>query len=259
MFTVIIATHDRPLLLRRTLQSLIDQTWQDFTVIVVSDSATYMPPFEELSALQGRYVHVIRSGAPGPAESRNIGLSLGKSRYVMFLDDDDTLEPTHLDALARSIGADEPEILFCDFKVCYEDRTTHPPRTTSIETVRIGDVDADSVYVLNRVPNSCIAYRDDVVARVRYATDLEIYEDWDFLLACLSGRAMVHVPLSSVVIHKSPAGAQENMRRGNTRDDLIASTMLALYQRHPAPNTDVRLNRQRLMASAGIVLDLDHF
>lgn len=102
-----------------------------------------MPPFAELSALQGRYVHVIRSGVPGPAEGRNIGLSLVKSRYIMLLDDD-TLEPTHLDALARSIGADEPESLCCDFKVCHEDRTTHPPRTTSIESLRIGDV--DSVY-----------------------------------------------------------------------------------------------------------------
>ena len=99
-------------MLRWELQSLIDQTWPDVTVIVVYDSATYMPPFGQLFTLQGRYVHVIRSGAPGPAESRNIGLSLAQSRDVMFLDDDTLVAPTHLDAVARSIGADEPETCF---------------------------------------------------------------------------------------------------------------------------------------------------
>ncbi|MGP8474077.1 hypothetical protein [Burkholderia sp. PR2] len=75
----------------------------------------------------------------------------------------------------------------------------------------------------------------DVDAHVQYATGLEIYEDWDFLLTCLSGRAMVHAPLNSVVIHQSPAGAQRKMRCDNTLEDLIGSTMLGLYQRHPAP------------------------
>lgn len=36
----------------------------------------------------------------------------------------------------------------------------------------------------------------------------------------------VHVPVSSVIIHKSVADAPENMRRGNTRDDLIVEAML---------------------------------
>jgi len=259
VITIVIPTHDRPPLLRRTLQSLIAQTWQNFAVIVVSDSSTYVPPYQELSALAGRYTYVDRSGTPGPAESRNMGLALTQSRYVMFLDDDDTLEPGHLGAIAERIGDASPELLFCDFKVCNEDRTANPPKLESIQSVSIADVTAASLFVLNRIPNSCLIYRSDVVARTRYATDLIIYEDWDFLLGCVRDRTLTHVPVNSVTIHKSPAGAAENMRRGNSRNDLIVSTMLSLYKRHPAPSMEIRLARQSLLASAGVSLGLEHF
>lgn len=259
MFTIIVPTHERPLLLRRTLQSLIAQTYTDFTVIIVADAATYIPPYEEMLALQGRYIYVVRSGVPGPAESRNMGLALATSRYVMFLDDDDTFEPTHLEALARQIGDKSPAMLFCDFKVCYENRSTNPPTVESIQTIALADVSQDSLYVRNRIPNSCLVYRRDVVARIRHVTDLIIYEDWDFLLAALRGHQLRHVATSTVVIHKSPATTPENQRRGNTRDDLIPATMLHLYRKHAAPNKQTRLARQALMASAGVNLGLENF
>ncbi len=259
MFTVIVPTHERPLLLSRTLRSLIAQTYKNFTVIVVSDSALYIPPYQELAALEGRYIYTIRSGVPGPAESRNMGLALAASPYVMFLDDDDTFEPDHLESLARHIGDAVPELVFCDFKICYEDRTTNPPAPQSMQGFSTAGVDRDSIYVLNRIPNSCVVYRQDVVADVRHTADLRIYEDWDFLLACLNGRAPIHVPVNSVVIHKTPPNAPENLRRGNTREDLVGPVMLDLYKKHPAPNMETRLARQALLASVGIQLGLENF
>jgi glycosyltransferase involved in cell wall biosynthesis len=256
LFTVIVPTHKRPELLSRTLQSLIAQTFTQFSVVIVDDAASHLPPYSELQALQGRYTFIIRSGAAGPAESRNMALSMVRTKYVLFLDDDDTLEPEHLQSLANQIGSGSPEILFSDFKICNEDRTTSPPTHLSLDTFSIADVTKDSIYVRNRIPNSCLVYRSDVVANVLYETQMQIYEDWDFLLMCLRGHQLNHVPISSVVIHKSVANAPENMRRGNTRDDLIVEAMLYLYKKHPAPNEATRLERQSLMSSAGIAIPL---
>ena len=257
MFTVIVPTHNRPLLLQRTLRSLIAQTFHDFQVIVVDDAAAYIPPFAELADLKGRYTYIIRSGTPGPAQSRNMALKLAESRYTIFLDDVDTLEPGHLKALADHIGHQNPALMFCDFKVVNEDRTFNPPQFLSTDTIPISDVTQDSVFVRNRIPNSCMVYRQDVISGLRYSTQMEIYEDWDFLLSCLRHHALQHVPINSVVIHKSRATAPENMRRGNTRDDLILQVMLSLYKMHPALNAEIRQARQALMASAGVSLALE--
>ncbi|TFW17128.1 glycosyltransferase family 2 protein [Duganella callida] len=257
MFTVIVPTHARPLLLRRTLQSLIAQTYQEFQVIVVDDSGAYVPPYAEMAAMPGRYTYIIRSGVNGPAESRNMALDLVRTPYVIFLDDDDTFEPGHLAALAKHIGNGKPELLSCDFSVINEDRTQNPPQFLSRDQVSTAAVTAASVHVINRIPNSCLIYRRDVVEKLRYATDMIIYEDWDFLLAALKGRTLRHVATGGVNIHKSKADAPENMRRGNTRDDLIVQTMLDLYRKHRAPDQATRQARLQLMQQAGVTITLD--
>lgn len=261
MFTIIIPTHDRPQLLKRTLESLIAQTCQEFKVVIVSDTPGYLPPYQELSQLDKRFDYVLRStGVPGPAASRNLGLAIADSEYILFLDDDDTYRPDHIAKLKARLEKDKPELLFCDFQVQNEDRTVYPPKLLpGGQKVSIADVTFDSVYVRNRIPNSCIAYRSDVLRGVRNETDLIIYEDWDFLLAAMQGRSLVHYATDGVVIHKSAATAPENMRRGNSRDDKIVEVMLQLYRKHPAPNMATRQARQALMSSAGVVLDIAHF
>jgi len=261
VFTIIIPTHDRPLLLKRTLESLIAQTCQDFKIVVVSDTPGYLPPYQELSQLDKRFDYVLRStGVPGPAASRNLGLAIADAEYILFLDDDDTYRPDHLEKLKARLLKDKPELLFHDFQIQNEDRTVYPPTLLpGGQKVSIADVTSDSVYVRNRIPNSCVAYRRDVLEGVRNETDLIIYEDWDFLLAALQGRKLVHFATDGVVIHKSAATAPENMRRGNSRDDKIVEVMLQLYRKHPAPNMETRKTRQALMASAGVVLDIANF
>lgn len=267
MFTIIIPTHDRPLLLKRTLASLIAQTCQDFKIVVVSDTPGYLPPYQELTQLDQRFDYVLRgTGVPGPAASRNLGLAMAEAEagadadYILFLDDDDTYRPDHLARLKARLAQDRPELLFCDFQVQNEDRTVYPPALLpGGQALSIADVTFDSVFVRNRIPNSCVAYRRDVLRGVRHETDLIIYEDWDFLMAAMRGRKLVHFATDGVVIHKSQATAPENMRRGNTRDDKIVEVMLELYRKHPAPNLATRHARQALMAGAGVVLDLAHF
>jgi glycosyltransferase involved in cell wall biosynthesis len=230
-------------------------------VIVVDDSGSFIPPYQDLAMLHGRYTYIIRSGQPGPAPSRNMALDLVRTPYVMFLDDDDTIAPDHLQTLATHItertDAQRPPILFCDFTVQNEDRTTTPPTLISAQAISLTHINRDSVYVLNRIPNSCVLYRYDVVANLRHDTAMEIYEDWDFLLACLHSHDLLHVPSASVNIHKTPADAPENMRRGNSRNDLTAEVTLQLYKKHPARNVETRLARQQLLANAGVTVPLD--
>jgi hypothetical protein len=157
-----------------------------------------------------------------------------------------------VDAVARK----KPAVVFCNLQVQNEDRTTSPPSTKDRVTVSIADTTKDAIFVRNCIPNSCLAYRYDVLKDFRYDEKMRIYEDWDFLLQCLSTHDLTYVPVNSVVIHKSIADAPENFRRGNTRDDLIVEVMRLIYKRHPALNEETRHARQSLMRSAGVTIPL---
>ena len=60
---------------------------------------------------------------------RNMGLDLVHSDYVMFLDDDDTLEPDHLMMLSKMVDRSGKKITFCNFKIIEEDRAWDVSRT----------------------------------------------------------------------------------------------------------------------------------
>lgn len=258
MFTIIIATHERPDLLRRALRSLVEQTCQDFQVVVVADSGAHLPPYRELDQLAGKFTYVLRSGAPGPAESRNLGLRLADTPYLMFLDDDDRFAPEHLASLTRFIGERTPELIYTDYCICFEDRAKTPPALVqSPQAISLADYPIDQLYVRNRLVNSCVTYRSDLVRDLRHDPALSLNEDWDFLLAACRGRAAEHLPISSVVIHKTTSSGDANLRRGNQARPVaeVVEATLKIYRRHRAPTAALREDRVRLLASAGVQVD----
>ena len=253
MFTIIIPTHDRPYFLRRALQSLACQTFRDFSVIIVSDSAQYVAPYEELMWLPGPYIYVLRKGIPGPAESRNIAIDLVTTDYALFLDDDDSLEADHLQSLANAVAGSKPDILYCDFKIVEEDRQTIPPQRLSERVHAIAGVTRDSVFVSNVIPNSCLTYSRRVLKAARFDPALTLFEDWDYLLGCLKDSDLSYLPVNSVVIHKSYLAGAANRRRGNVNDDCLVSTTLDIYRKHAAPNELIALLRRKRFESLGLL------
>ena len=254
MFTIIIPTHDRPLLLHRTLQSLIHQTFKDFTVVIVSDSARYIAPYEDLAALPGRYVYVLRNDNPGPAESRNLAIDLVTTDYALFLDDDDTFEPDHLESLAKEVSVTTPDLLYCDFKIIEEDRTSIPPRKICERKMDIPGVTRESVFVNNVIPNSCLVYSQKVLKSALFDTSLILFEDWDYLLACLADCDLSYTQLHSVCIHKSYVAGEENIRRGNTNDEHLVPVIREIYKRFPPPTEAAGAARLARFRNAGLEL-----
>lgn len=93
--SVIIPTYNRAALLREAIQSVLDQTFADFEIIVVDDGSRD----ETVSVVAGmgdsrvRYVYQVNAGR---AAARNHGLSLAQGEFVAFLDDDDMFLPNKL-------------------------------------------------------------------------------------------------------------------------------------------------------------------
>lgn len=100
--SIIIPTRDRPDLLSRAVKSALEQTVDDFEVIVVDDASTQ--PIELPPAPQLRVIRLPE--ARGGAGARNVGTEAARGRWVTYLDDDDRLRPqmiaTSLDALAQA-------------------------------------------------------------------------------------------------------------------------------------------------------------
>jgi len=97
LVSVILPTHNRPNLLIEAIQSVCDQTINDFELIIVDDASEPKVDESELKKQFDINFHVQRNAvSQGGAESKNIGASHAKGKYLVFLDDDDKLAPTYL-------------------------------------------------------------------------------------------------------------------------------------------------------------------
>lgn len=94
MVSVVIATYRREQSLDNALESLTNQTYKNFEVVVVDDNADveWNKKVEAIvnsfrSKLQINYIQNIIN--QGSAKTRNIGIKASKGEYITFLDDDD--------------------------------------------------------------------------------------------------------------------------------------------------------------------------
>ena len=102
LVTTVIPTYRRPEQLRAAVESALGQTVRDHRVIVVDDGAGLppLPADPRLVALSlSRNCAVL-------GVVRNVGIRLADSRYLAFLDDDNTWEPNHLAVALDVLEAD---------------------------------------------------------------------------------------------------------------------------------------------------------
>ena len=94
--SVIIITHNRSNLLGAAITSVLNQTFQDFEIIVVDD-ASKDDTGNVVQTFDDKRIRYIRHETnKGHAAARNTGLQNAVGEYIGFLDDDDAWLPEKL-------------------------------------------------------------------------------------------------------------------------------------------------------------------
>ncbi len=96
-FSVVLTTYNRATLLKRALDSLVNQTETDWEAIIIDDGSTDKTSLLIEPYLQnGRSIQYIYQENAGYAMAKNSGIFLSKGKFITFLDSDDEYSPTHL-------------------------------------------------------------------------------------------------------------------------------------------------------------------
>jgi glycosyltransferase involved in cell wall biosynthesis/GT2 family glycosyltransferase len=98
--SVVIATKDRPDLLRRCLRAVLDQQVDvEFEIIVVNDAGCAVNTVVEGDAR----VSLVQGAGGGPAAARNLGIARAAGEIVVFTDDDTIPQPGWLQAAVSTL------------------------------------------------------------------------------------------------------------------------------------------------------------
>ncbi|MGF1429081.1 glycosyltransferase family 2 protein [Kitasatospora sp. LaBMicrA B282] len=113
LISVVLPAHDQQGQLASCLESVLDQSFGGFEVIVVTDPSPECPAELPPAAQADGRVSLLRlNAAVGVGQARNAGAERAAGRYLLFLDSDHLLPPGALLALAERVAvADDPDVL----------------------------------------------------------------------------------------------------------------------------------------------------
>jgi hypothetical protein len=160
-----------------TLDSLVVQTHKAWQAIVVDDGSTdETPEIVRRFAARDRRFRLVQQRQTGTAAARNTGLLVAETDWVLFLDADDWIAPTHLERLTAELAA-HPELgaVHCGSARVALDRTM------TIEQYQ--PPTGDLFPVLARRPvfpvHACIVRRSLIEEVGGFNPVLTISPDWD--------------------------------------------------------------------------------
>ena len=112
--SVIITTYNRPQMLQRAVDSVLNQTFQDFELLVIDDHSD-TPPNLNLPKGEDRVVTVRLPFNTGyQVRPKNIGIMLSKGSYIAYLDDDNVFLPDHIEVLYEAIKESGADVVYGD-------------------------------------------------------------------------------------------------------------------------------------------------
>jgi glycosyltransferase involved in cell wall biosynthesis len=228
--TVVIATRDRPTLLRRAVASVLAQRYDgDLDVLAVFDQSEPEADLDRDEVTpEGarRRVRAVRNvRVAGLAGARNTGLTAATGELVAFCDDDDLWLANKLTAQVALLVAD-PALELGTAGVLVEARGRVSTRV--LDRPRITHAELLRSRVSEAHPSTCLARRTAVLNGIGLI-DEELpgsyAEDYDFLLraARRADVGAVNLPLAKVFWHRSSFFAERWQTIVDALDHLVAA------------------------------------
>jgi glycosyltransferase involved in cell wall biosynthesis len=137
--SVIIPAYNRAHVIRRALESVFAQTFEDLELIVVDD-ASHDNLAGVMASFSDERIKFIRlASRSGASRARNAGIAESRGEWIAFLDSDDEWLPEKLE---RQLVAIDRLGATCDvvYSACYRERDGEAPEVRPKGTLAEGDV-----------------------------------------------------------------------------------------------------------------------
>lgn len=257
---IVVRTKDRPVFLRRALDDILDQTFEDYVVVVVNDVGEAAPVDAVVDAVAHRAkgrIHVVhRTSSTGMESASNVGIAATSSTYLSIHDDDDTWHPTFLEAAVAYLDRGPEPAVGVRTEVVFErlDEQLSVDRRLPLAPNR-HEITLYQTLQRNYAPPISLLYRRELHDELGpYDEDLPVLGDWDFNLRILQRHPMGFVdgePLAFWHQREGVEGSQGNSviagRSQHEHYDLVVRDRYLRRSLAGEPNVGLLLHMARLL------------
>lgn len=217
LISVVVPTYKRPVLVRRAIDSVRQQTYENIEILVVDDGPDDQTAAAVTSVPDPRVTLIRHPANRGLPAARNTGIRAARGAFIAFLDDDDEWRP---DKLQRQLGAMRryDAVLcaaFSDGKVL----RYHARESITLDDLRRGSFD----------PSALLA-RSDVLRNVWFDETLRQGEDWDAFIRIAQRYTIGWLPEPLLLYNTGSHDRMTNQPRSLSGPEFEART--AVLRKH---------------------------
>ncbi len=124
-FSVVIPLYNKEHYIVNTINSVLNQTYQDYELIVIDDGSTDNS-FAVAKTIQSNKIKLIQQVNQGVAVARNTGVKNANGEFIAFLDADDCWYPNYLEEISQLIRKfPESDIFVTSYRIVMGNDTYH--------------------------------------------------------------------------------------------------------------------------------------
>jgi glycosyltransferase involved in cell wall biosynthesis len=203
--SIIVRSMDRPSL-AATLDSIAHQTHPDIEVLVVAACGADHRPLSEFRG--DRDIRLVSQHRPlHRSEAANCGLEAASGPFLMFLDDDDTIDPDHVARLVETLAPTSDS-------VCAVHTGVRVLGCTGEHAGFATPFNRFAMLASNSIPIHAVLFKQAVVTQgARFDPQFDRYEDWDFWLQLSEQGDFIYLPGTSATYyqHTANSGTAEDL------------------------------------------------
>ncbi|WP_205677298.1 glycosyltransferase [Aquibacillus halophilus] len=175
---MIIPTYNREKTIKRSIESVLNQTYRNIEVIVIDDCSkdNTQAIISELD--DKRILYFKNKENLGACASRNYGIEMSQGEYIAFQDSDDEWLPEKLELQINYLKEENCDVVFCSMTRSFsENQELYPPYKP----------DNDKSYYKQLLLENCISTQTvlgkrNVFKTMKFDTGMPRFQDWELML-----------------------------------------------------------------------------
>ncbi len=241
--SVIVRTKDRPILLKKALTSLANQTFRQFEVVLVNDGGEDVSEVLSIFGPQFPITYLYNSSSIGRTAAANKAIEHSSGRWISFLDDDDVIYPWHLESLLQATRNNDNKFIYSDYnQALFFELDRHTPDKLVGAPSR--DYQRSKLLIQNYIPIHTWLLASECFGQVGLLDEtLDRLEDYEFLLRLSKLYNFHH--LKKVTCEYRYYLNSANSIYTDRQKSLDA--LQHIYQLYPFEDTDMMLLRQEVL------------
>lgn len=213
--------------LQQALQSVSSQSYSNIEIILIDAAAKKLSGYEEY--VGNIPVTLVSPAKPlGRSAAANAGLQAAKGQYLMFLDDDDWINDSHVQSLIEFLSGQN------EVHAAYSSTQKTDVDGNPVDYVFEEDFDPILLMRDNYIPIHAMLFESSLLERgCEFDEAFDIYEDWDFWLQLSQHTEFRHIHNRSAFYREggNSETAIENVQLRYQRDNILGKGRAAIFEK----------------------------